>query len=139
VLHPRFPVVSDDVDVGDRWRVTIPGEVNRRDDAGDLVLWRPGLTVRCAVNSVSEGGDPQSRLASARRVSGVRSPLVERADGLVTVVAGLVRAGDDEGPAIYSGVAVAADTALVVMVHADGRADDDAARLVVESVRLREG
>lgn len=47
-LSPNFPVVEGTYRMTTSWWVTLPGRFNRRVEDGDLVLWRPGLTVLVA-------------------------------------------------------------------------------------------
>lgn len=49
MLHPDFPVISGDYQMTKNWCVTLPGEFNRRIEEGDLVIWRPGMTIWTAV------------------------------------------------------------------------------------------
>lgn len=49
MLHPDFPVVSDHYQMTDMWSVVLPGEFNRRIEDGDLVIWRPGITIWTAI------------------------------------------------------------------------------------------
>lgn len=48
-LNPKFPVVKGRYRFNATWSVDLPGELNRRIEDGDLVLWRPGLTVFVAI------------------------------------------------------------------------------------------
>lgn len=140
VRHPGFPVVSGDIEVGGGWWITLPGPMNRRVEADDLVMWRPGLTVRCAIYSVPDDGGLPGRAASARQLVGVTDPtvaLVERVDGGVALVAGRVHAGGGDSPAVDLGAAVGPGGALVVMVQSDDDVDADVARDIVASPALR--
>lgn len=44
-LHPNYPIVEGTYQATTDWAIRLPEPMNRRIDDGDLVLWRPGLTV----------------------------------------------------------------------------------------------
>lgn len=59
VLHPDFPVVEGQYQMTQEWSVALPGKFNRRIEGGDLVIWRPGMTLWVTVwgNDKNEGKD----------------------------------------------------------------------------------
>ena len=44
-LHPDYPIVEGEHALNDAWRITLPEKYNRRVEEGNLVLWRPGITL----------------------------------------------------------------------------------------------
>jgi hypothetical protein len=48
-LHPDYPTVEGTLSLTYSWSLVLPEKFNRRLDDGDLVIWRPGFTIRTAV------------------------------------------------------------------------------------------
>lgn len=67
---PRFPVVSGEYLMTDRWAVTLPGEFFRRFEDDSLVLWRPAHTIWTIVWGP---GPNLSRTEQVRRLVETRS------------------------------------------------------------------
>ncbi len=62
MLNPNFPVVSGRYQMTKEWSIELPGEFNRRFEEGDLVIWRPGLTIWIAVWGNENGQSARARL-----------------------------------------------------------------------------
>lgn len=45
MLHQDFPIVEGVYKMTNEWSISLPGKFNRRIEDGDLVIWRPGLTI----------------------------------------------------------------------------------------------
>lgn len=66
MLHPDFPVVEGRYQMTKEWSVTLPGKFNRRIEDGDLVIWRPGMTMWVAVWGNDKNENKESRLKRMR-------------------------------------------------------------------------
>jgi hypothetical protein len=65
-LNANFPVVEGQYDLGSSWTVDLPGKFNRRIEDGDLVLWRPGMTVLVALWNNDQAESVAARFAWLR-------------------------------------------------------------------------
>ena len=84
-MHPDFPIVEDLQHITDDWAVTLPEPFNRRVEDGNLIFWRPGLTIYVVVWGNDSRQSPRERLA---RIWADRSPdafdiLEESSDGML--------------------------------------------------------
>ena len=66
MLHPEFPVVEGKYQMTKRWSLTLPGKFNRRSEEGDLVIWRPGFTIRVSALNNDKNESKEARLARLR-------------------------------------------------------------------------
>lgn len=62
MLHPDFPVVEGRYQLTKEWSVILPGKFNRRMEDGDLVLWRPGMTIWVSIWGNDKGKNKETRL-----------------------------------------------------------------------------
>lgn len=66
MLHPDFPVIEGRYQMTKEWSVTLPEKFNRRIEGGDLVIWRPGVTLWIAVWGNDKNENADARLKSIR-------------------------------------------------------------------------
>jgi hypothetical protein len=52
---PGFPLVSGDYALTEEWAIHLPEKFARRVEEGNLVLWRPGLTIWLAAWGNTKG------------------------------------------------------------------------------------
>jgi hypothetical protein len=48
-LHPDYPTIEGRYPLTSDWELDLPQKFNRRIEDGNMVLWRPGLTLRISV------------------------------------------------------------------------------------------
>ena len=66
-FHPDFPVVEGNVSLDD-WSLTLPGKFNERDEEGEKVYWRVGMTVFVSQFRNENADTLETRLAWLRGV-----------------------------------------------------------------------
>ena len=66
MLHPDFPVVEGRYQMTKEWSLTLPEKFNRRIEDGDLVIWRPGITMWVTVWGNDKNDDNELRLKRIR-------------------------------------------------------------------------
>jgi hypothetical protein len=66
MLHPDFPVVEGRYQMTKEWSLTLPEKFNRRIEDGDLVIWRPGITMWVTVWGNDKNENNGSRLKRIR-------------------------------------------------------------------------
>ena len=66
MLHPDFPVIEGRYQMTKEWSVTLPEKFNRRIEDGDLVIWRPGVTLWIAVWGNDKNENADIRLKATR-------------------------------------------------------------------------
>lgn len=88
MLHPDFPVVEGRYQMTREWSVTLPEKFNRRIEDGDLVIWRPGMTMWVAVWGNDNNESKESRL---KRIQADISP--QAFDVEISKTSGLLRLG----------------------------------------------
>jgi hypothetical protein len=62
MLHPDYPVIEGEYQLTNEWSITLPGQFNRRIEEGDLVIWRPGLTIWLVVWDNDDNETKEERL-----------------------------------------------------------------------------
>ncbi|PQO30172.1 DUF2185 domain-containing protein [Blastopirellula marina] len=74
LLHPEFPILeAGPFSLTDRWSLQLPLRFNQRlEEDGQMVLWRPGVTIYASVWGIPEDGD--SSFATLREVTRDRDP-----------------------------------------------------------------
>lgn len=65
-LNPRFPVIEGTCNIAENWSVTLPNKFNRRTKSGDLIVWRPGMTLYVVVWNNDHDESGTQRLAWIR-------------------------------------------------------------------------
>ncbi|MCY0964086.1 hypothetical protein [Parathalassolituus penaei] len=66
MLHPDFPVIEGRYQMTKEWSVTLPEKFNRRIEDGDLVIWRPGVTLWIAAWGNDKNENADVRLKATR-------------------------------------------------------------------------
>lgn len=66
MLHPDFPVIEGRYQITKEWSVTLPQKFNRRIEDGDLVIWRPGMTMWVAIWGNDKNENKEVRLQRIR-------------------------------------------------------------------------
>jgi hypothetical protein len=76
-LHPDFPVVEGHYRLSREWSLHLPCKVNRRTGDGNVVLWRPGLTLWATIRDNLQGESRLQRAARQKLQPGARPDSVE--------------------------------------------------------------
>jgi hypothetical protein len=137
---PGFPIVLGDHALTREWQIHLPEKFARRIEEGDLVLWRPGLTVWLAAWGNTHGESQSARLAHIKETAS-RDRTAERErvtpDGLTRFDYRL-RDQNDDGPVeSLNGFVIGDDGEVNVAVYFDDVADEPTAYLLVDSIRSR--
>jgi hypothetical protein len=66
-LHPGFPVIGNELKLTQHWSITLPGKFNRRVEDGNLVFWRPGISMWLVVWNNDKSESQTQRLESLKR------------------------------------------------------------------------
>lgn len=136
-MNPSFPIVEGVYRLTEKWSITLPGPFNRRIEDGDLVLWRPGLTMWIAV-----WGNDERETTSAR-LEWLRGDASEEAyDFLEEEDGGLLRfsyrlaeeSEDDRADALYC-FAIADESHVQMAVYFDREQDLETAQALWRSLR----
>jgi len=86
------------------WALALPEKFNRRLDNGDLVIWRPGFTIRIAVWNNDKDESPRQRLSWIKETMSTAAYDVEEhvQENVLRLDYRLVEdAEDDRVPAFY--------------------------------------
>ena len=133
---PGFPIVEGDQQVSDTWRIHLPTQFTRRVEDGQLVFWRPGLTIWLSGWNNERG---ESQAARLRRIKDIASPRRyaerESTDGGLTRFSYRLRDDSDDGPveSVY-GYILGDKDELHLSIYFDDPADEAVARRIVDSV-----
>jgi hypothetical protein len=96
---PGFPVVQGDHALTARWTLHLPQQFAGRVEDGDLVLWRPGLTIWVAAWDNDHNEPKSERLAKAKcDCSPDRFAEREAVQGGITRFSYRLRDEDDDEP-----------------------------------------
>lgn len=136
---PGFPVVEGEHPLTATWMIHLSERFARRSDDGQLVLWRPGLTIWLTAWNNDRGQSQAERLAWFK---GMASPerWAERessADG-VTRFSYRLRDQNEDGPVESLAAFIIGDDGLLQMsVYFDDPADEVTAQNLADSVAPR--
>jgi hypothetical protein len=136
---PGFPVVEGDHPLTETWSIHLPERFARRVEEGDLVLWRPGLTIWLTAWNNDKGESQAKRLAWIKKVASKKrfAEKEAKADN-VTRYSYRLREKNDEGPVeSVSGFVIGDDGHLQMSIYFDDAADEAKARQLVNSVAER--
>jgi hypothetical protein len=121
------------------WSIHLPEQFARRVEDGQLVLWRPGLTIWLAAWGNDNNETQAERLAWIKdEASPARFEVCEAVGGGVTRFSYRLRDESDNGPVeSLSGYVIGDDGHLQLSVYFDDAADAAKAQKLVDSVALR--
>lgn len=105
-LHPDYPVVTGDYRMTEEWSLVLPEKFNRRVEDGDLVLWRPALTLWIAVwgNDNNESMEQRLRSSLATANEFRNHQQIEESGDLVRLTYELPEEDQDRAPAEYKSI-----------------------------------
>ncbi|MCI0359555.1 MAG: hypothetical protein L0211_13855 [Planctomycetaceae bacterium] len=136
---PRFPIVEGRHAITDTWSIDLEDRFARRIEDGDLVLWRPGITIWLAVWNNDHGKSQAERLASIKESAApARFDECEAVTGKITRYSYRLRDKNEDGAveSVY-GYMINDDGQLEMAVYFDDPADEANARKLVDSVAER--
>lgn len=140
-LHPDFPVVEGDIVLTDRWMLTLPGAFNRRMEEGNLVIWRPGLTMWLSAWGVEDGLSVEARIADAKAgaATGAKDWTEETLDGVTRLSYGLSEAGKDGRNVLsLNAFSYAEDGQILAAFYTDDPAEILVAKEIAGTVRRQD-
>lgn len=127
---PGFPLIQGDHALTELWSIHLPEQFARRIEDGDLVFWRPGLTIWLAVWGNNEV--QAARLAKIKDgASPARFDARESVGGGVTRFSYRLREANVESLNAY---VIGDDEHLQISAYFDGVADATRAQRIVDSV-----
>jgi hypothetical protein len=140
-LHPDYPTVEGTLSLTSSWSLVLPEKFNRRLDGGDLVIWRPGFTIRMAVwNNPSSEAAQQTLSWIKEGISAKAYGLEEReCEGVLWFCYRLPEQSDDARVAALYCYAVAPCEHLQIAFYFDNEANLSMAKAVWRSLRWRDG
>ncbi len=137
-LDDRYPLVEGRVRLTREWSVELPLPFKRRVEGGDLVLWRPGITLWVAAWAQEEGDSIESRLAwiASEANEAAFGARTDRIKGLLFYSYRLFEESDDKRQAALYGFVLHESGYLQVAVYYDRREDEALAYDVFRSVEI---
>lgn len=133
---PGFPVVEGDHPLTTTWSIHLPKRFARRVEDGQLVLWRPGLTIWLTAWNNDYGESQANRLAALKKAaSPERFADQETEARSLTRYSYRLRDENEDGPveSLY-GFVISDDGHLQIAIYFDNPTDEAEARHLVESV-----
>jgi hypothetical protein len=134
---PDFPIVEGDHPLTTSWSMHLPERFARRVEDGQLVLWRPGLTIWLTAWNNDHGESQGKRLAGLKKsISPDRFAEQESQAKNLTRYTYRLRDENEDGPveSLY-GFVISDDGHLQMAIYFDDPKDEAEARQLVESVR----
>ncbi len=131
---PGFPLVSGDYALTEEWSIRLPEQFARRAEDGQLVLWRPGLTIRLGITGNEDGASRADRLVWVKADA---SP--GRFDERESDAGGVSRYSyrlSEDAEAVH-GFAFSDEGHVQLAVTFDDPAEEDLARSLAEAVAPR--
>ncbi len=131
-MNPDYPVVEGRIKLTNEWSFELPEPMNRRNEEGDLVFWRPGITIFLAIWSADTDKRPLERLQEIVAESSSNAfdgESAEEADGLIRHSYRL----DEEANGLY-GFVIARDSQVEMAIYFDRPEDISLVRLIIGSV-----
>lgn len=133
-LHPDYPIVEGEHVLNEMWHITLPEKYNRRVEEGDLVLWRPGVTMYFAAWNNENDDTVALRLGFLKdEVSSEAFDTVESVRDGVTYHS--YRIVEEEVESLHAFI-LSDRGHLQVAVYVDDIATIEAVRGVLSSIRL---
>ena len=136
MLHPDFPVIEGLYQITRDWSVTLPSAFNRRVEEGDLVIWRPGMTIWTAVWGNDDNKSEEERISWIKTdISSDAFDISEEKEGdVIRLKYRLVEdTGDDRIPAYYC-FAVGKTGYVQMAIYFDSESDLYDAELIWKSL-----
>lgn len=136
---PGFPLVEGDYALTEGWSIHLSKPFARRIEEGDLVLWRPGLTIWLSAWSNDHNESQAKRLAHIKKsASRKRFADSESTADNVTRFSYRLRDENEHGPveSLY-GFVIGDEDHLQLAIYFDDPADEACARELVASVAVR--
>jgi hypothetical protein len=133
---PGFPVVEGDYALTSKWSIHLPERFARRVEEGDLVLWRPGLTIWLAIWNNDHDKSRSERLEAIKK-SASPNRFEEHEDDAnnLTRYSYRLRDENEDGPVeSFYGFILSEEDQLEMAIYFDDPADEAAARQLVASV-----
>lgn len=139
MLHPKFPVVEGEYQMTKDWSITLPKKFNRRFEEGNLVIWRPGITLWIAVWGNDHGESREERLRQLRDSISADAFNVEElpGDDVLRLCYRLDEAAEDNRASAFYGFAVGFDGYVQMAVYFDQESELDLAKEIWRSLRER--
>ena len=136
---PGFPLVQGDHAFTATWSIHLPDQFARRVEDGQLVLWRPGLTIWLVAWGNDNNETQAARLAWFKdQASPARFDARESVGNGVTRFSYRLRDENEDGPFESLNADVIGDDGhLQLSVYFDDLADAAKAQQLVDSVALR--
>jgi hypothetical protein len=136
---PGFPVVEGEHALNATWSIQLPERFARRVEDGQLVLWRPGLTIWLTAWNNDHGESQAERFAGIKKSFSPRrfADHESNANNLIRYSYRL-RDENEDGPveSLY-GFVIGDDGQLHLAVYFDNPADEPEAHQLVKSVAER--
>jgi hypothetical protein len=135
--EPSAQVVKGEYRMTEGWSITLPEKFNRRVEEGNLVLWRPGITLWIAVWGNDHGESREERLAQLRDSIPPDAFHLEGLleDDILRLGYRLDEASDDNQAAAFYGFAVGFNGHVQIAVYFDQEGDLDLAKGIWQSLR----
>lgn len=137
---PGFPLVDGDYRLTEHWSIALDRPFARRIEGGELVLWRPGLTVWISAWRNDLGESVESRLADAVERSSLDRFEVDQGirDGVGRFSYRLIDRSEDGHPVESLNAQLFSEGGqLIVGIYFDDPADAVVARRLVDGIRAR--
>jgi len=136
---PGFPLVQGHHALTATWSIHLPEQFAGRIEAGQLVLWRPGLTIWLAAWGSDNNETQAARLSWIKdEASSARFDARESVGDGVTRFSYRLRDENEDGPVeSLSAYVIADDGHLQLSVYFDDVADAAKAQQLVDSVAVR--
>lgn len=136
---PGFSTVEGDYAITETWSIHLPEQFARRVEDGQLVLWRPGLTIWLTAWNNDHGESQGKRLAGLKKsASPERFAEDESQARNVTRYCYRLRDENEQGPveSLY-GFVIGDDGHLQLAIYFDDPSDEAEARELVHSIAVR--
>lgn len=143
-LHPDYPIIEGRYRLTSEWELNLPEKFNRRIEDGNMVIWRPGLTLRMSVWEPLPEVTPERTLAwILEDASRDRTDeKIDRSSGILRLSYRLRERDPDRDPQDYvsiSGYAIATSGLVMISAYCDSPEARSTGGKVIGSVRLSDG
>src|SRR3954468_7025470 len=140
-LHPGYPIIEGRYRLTSEWELDLPEKFNRRIEGGDMVIWRPGLTLRISVWGSLPEATPERTLSwILKDASPDRTDeSIDRSGGSLRLSYRLRERDPDRDPQDYvsiSGHVIAPSGLVMISAYCDSPAAESMGGKVIGSVRM---